>query len=197
MGVWYDSSITHFFYCMDQQSKDHGSNPMGESKAGKKNVWPILGGILLVLFIGAALVCFLVFNAVKDAVQNGMDAANSETGDDGRITMEAARDAQVTVMLEQYAKVVNATSEDVSWEEYLIELDAFIVELEALYDIDPNPLLAEGLDDFRLAQTTYEEAVQLDDPAAPVDSVGVEKAGEYINTAQDSVNSYLNEIGYE
>lgn len=179
-------------------------NPMGESKGGVNKVLLIVGIVLLVVFILAAIAFFVIFNTVKNSIESEMDSQEQVTADDfdfsdfgdDEQTETLERDLQIASVLAQYQAVVDATAEDVSWEGYLTELDQFIIEMEALVEIDEDPRLVDALELFAEARDLYYEAVQLDDPDAPIDEEQVEEAGDIISQAQDLVNEYLDDIDY-
>lgn len=180
------------------ENQPESKNPMGESKAGNGSKSSLLIAVGILGLIALAIVTVLVFSQSDDGTEsgNGNGIIYSEHEGDDASVMEIRRNLAIEEMLQQYDRVVSATAEDVSWEEYFIELDAFIRDLETLEDIDPNPLLTEGLELFVESRTTYDTAIQIGVPDAPVDQEGIDKAGEIISEAQDKVNSYLDEIEY-
>lgn len=188
-------------------------NPMGESKAkgGAGRVIAIAGSAFVVIFIGIVALGYLGYNALKNSSDLEDFSQDFSTGDDAidnsalladlraevedqTLSLVTRRDAQVSLMLYEYSNVVGATASDVSWEEYIDALDTFIAELDTLYTIDPNTQLKTGVDLFHEAREMYVEAVHFDDPSAAVDSLGVEEASAKIQSGQDAVNLYLNEL---
>lgn len=170
---------------------------MGESKAGNGSKKSLLIAVGVLVLIALAVVTVLVFSGSSDEPEPGDNGQMSEFDQQNdESSFDLRRQLAVEQMLDQYELVVNATAEDVSWEEYFIELDAFIRDLETLKDVDPNPTISEGLELFVEARTTYGAAINIDDPEAEIDEDGVAKAGEIIANAQAKVNDYLDEIGF-
>lgn len=187
---------------MDEK-KTTTSTPV-EKKDTTTNVLVIVASVLFGMFVIVAVAGYFVYTKVKDVIEEEVQVNSFEELFEDEIdglvnsdlTENIRRDAQIEVMLDQYEQVVAATDASVSWEEYLDELDAFIVLLTELTEIDPDPTIIEALQKFKDAKAAYAEAVQLENEDAPVDQAGVELGGQYIDEAQDLANEYLDKIGY-